>query len=594
MKEDRPLRLFVSYAHEDTAWRNVLFKESLSVPSGIRYAWTDDRILPDTDWDDAIAGELEQATVAILLVSKHFLSSVYIARKELPVVLKRRVDAGLKLLWIPIGHVDQALPGDLARIQSVYPIGKPLSARPSSDPDIAGKIASDVRDMIEAAIDPVGVPLMRELAARYDRFELVRRNVGTSVYKSRDRNLDRPVAIKTLTDVRRLDGFERNVRDAAGFADEPSFVSLYEASLTGRHPYCVMQFIEGQNLRKWIAQDNRRPLHVIVRVLVKITRALAALHARSGAYGNLKPSNIILSTASEPFILPMGRRVNDSRGARALDELDRVAPPPEEIAYLAPEQFDDSLESVRGELSDQYMLGLLAFELLTGRLPPTICGSAPTDRSLAQIRELHGAAFSTLPLVTEIRPDCSEVLARIIRRMTSRSPGERYPSLDDLLVDVRRQEDVLLARVRESYAHCLKERAPNGAGFFESVYDNFFARRNDARALFASFDERQYKILQNALVGLFAFYEQERAGEPSEPNVLTQVAQMHDRQHKKVAMDFYAPFSEALVDTACGSADDPKAAFDPRCRDDRASQNLIRRAWEEVLGPGVAYMRDRY
>lgn len=594
MQDDRPVRIFVSYAHEDTAWRNVLFKEGFCVPSGTCCAWTDDQIQPGAAWDDSIATALEQANVAILLVSKYFLSSLYIGRKELPLVLKRRVADGLKLLWIPIGNVEALLQGELAAIQSVCPLKKPLSARPNSDPILVERIAGEVRGNIEAAIDPVGVPLMRALSTKYAPFELLRQSGVASVYKSRDRSLDRPVIIKTLTDARAVDGFVQNVRDAAMVADEPNFVNLYEAVLNERQPYCVMQFIEGQNLRKWLALDNRRPLSTIIRVLASITRALVSAHALGGAYGNLKPSNIILSVHDEPFLLPMGRRVNDCRGARALDELERRTPDPEEIAYLAPEQFDDSLESVRAELSDQYMLGLLAYELITGSLPPTINHAVPTAASLAQIRAQGSAAFSTLPLVSELRADCSEVMARIIRRMTSKLPAERYASLSELLVDVRSQEDVVLARVRESYSHCLSEQSATGKSFFEAVYNNFFARRADAKLLFQNFGPRQYEILQNAVVSLFAFYEQERASEPTEPNVLTQVAQRHDRQHKRVAMDFYAPFSEALVDTACGSATDAAAAFDPHCREDEARRNRIRRAWQEVLRPGVAYMMSKY
>ena len=594
MPDDRPIKIFVSYAHEDTAWRDVLFKESLRVPAGIRGAWTDDRIEPGVAWDEAIAAELERATVAILLVSRYFLASVYIARKELPRVLQRRVSDGLKLLWIPIGNVAAGLQGELAAIQALYPLKKPLAARPSADPGVVGKIAGEVRGNIEAAIDPIGVPLMRELASKYEPFELICNADAASVYRSHDRNLDRHVVIKTLNDVDRLDAFVQNVRDAATVADEPNFVNLYDAALTGRQPYCVMQHIEGQNLRKWIALDSRRPLNVIVCVLAKITRALAAAHAHGGAYGNVKPSNIILSTDNEPFILPMGRRFDDCRGAKALDALERRAPDPEEIAYLAPEQFDDSIESVRGELSDQYMLGLLAYELITGSLPPTIDGAAPTAASLAQIRARGSAAFSTLPLATDARPDCSEVLAHIIQRMTSKLPEERYPSLAELLADVRRQEDVILARVRESYAHCLEEQAASGRSFFGSVYASFFARRADARAMFGELGERQYKILENALVGLFAFYEQERNGKPNEPNVLSQVAQQHDRSHKKVGMDFYAPFSEALVEAACGTPKVPADAFDTRCRADETVRNRLRRAWQEVLRPGVAYMMSRY
>ena len=594
MLDDRPIRIFVSYAHEDMAWRNVLFSESLRVPAGIRCVWTDDRIEPGAAWDDAIAAELERATVVILLVSRHFLSSMYIARKELPLLLKRRVSDGLKMLWIPIGNVADGLQGDLAAIQALYPLKKPLSARPNANPELIEKIAEEVRGNIEAAIDPVGVPLMRALAARYEPFELLRSTEVASVYRSRDRTLDRPVAIKTLTDVERLDQFVQNVRDAATIADEPNFVNLYEAALSGRQPYCVMQFIEGQNLRKWLALDNRRPLHVIICVLTKITRALAAVHAHNGAYGNLKPSNIVLSTDHEPFILPMGRRFSDCRGAKALDALEHGAPDPEDIAYLAPEQFDDTIESVRGELSDQYMLGLLAYELITGGLPPVIDNAVPTAASVAQIRARGSAAFSALPLATEARPDCSEVLARIIRRMTSKLPDDRYPSLSELLVDVRRQEDVILARVRESYTHCLEAQAASGRSFFESVYKRFFAQRSDARELFGELGERQYKILENAVVTLFAFYEQERGGAPNEPNVLTQVAQHHDRSHKKVGMDFYAPFCDALIDSACGTPESPVDAFDSRCCTDEPTRARLRRAWAEVLRPGMAYMMGRY
>src|ERR1700712_4285078 len=154
----------------------------------------------------------------------------------------------------------------------------------------------------------------------------------------------------------------------------------------------------------------------------------------------------------------------------------------------------------------------------------------------------------------------------------------------------------MLARVRESYRRCLDEQKASGKGFFEAGYRNFFARRADAQALFKDLGPRQYEILENALVMLFAFYEQERAGEPNEPNVLSQVARNHDRGHRKIGMDFYAPFSEALIETACGVVSDGGAAvaFDPKCRGDVAGQNRLRRAWQEVLQPGVGYMMGKY
>jgi serine/threonine-protein kinase len=84
------------------------------------------------------------------------------------------------------------------------------------------------------------------------------------------------------------------VRDAARIADEPNFVKLYEAVLPQRQPYCVMQCIDGQNLRTWIQSDGHRPLAIVIRILSRIAGALIAAHTLGLSYGNLKPSNIVL------------------------------------------------------------------------------------------------------------------------------------------------------------------------------------------------------------------------------------------------------------------------------------------------------------
>jgi hypothetical protein len=82
---------------------------------------------------------------------------------------------------------------------------------------------------------------MRELAGRFEPFVQVARTDMVVVYRSRDRNLQRVVAIKALRDLALIDKFARAVRDAAVVADEPHFVKMYDAVLTDPHPYCVMQ-----------------------------------------------------------------------------------------------------------------------------------------------------------------------------------------------------------------------------------------------------------------------------------------------------------------------------------------------------------------
>lgn len=591
---EKPTRIFVSYAHEDEVWRNALFKQSLYTTFGMYSVWTDDRIEPGASWEEAIEKALQQATIAILLVSKHYLASVYIARKELPVLLKKRVLEGLKLLWIPIGNIESLQQDELAMIQAAYSLKRPLPARPNSDPSALSKVVDDVRYNIEAAIDPIGVPLMRDLSKRYTSFSMIGQSDLSIVYRAHDWALNREVAIKTPIDEQKFVDFAHSARDAARIANEPNFVKLYDAILMQRPPYCVMQYIDGQNLRAWIESDRRRPLPIVIRILSTVTRALIAAHALGISYGNLKPSNIVLAKNNEPFILPMGRRVNECRGCRWLDEFERRSPDDEDIAYLTPEQFDENIETVSEELSDQYMLGLLAYELITGNLPPTIGGAPPTPTALREIRSRGSAAFSTLPLVSDLRTDCSDFMARMIQRMTSRKPTERYASLTDLLIDVRRQEDVLLAYVRESYARCMAEQAATGRSFFKAVYNAFFAQREDAKPLFKNLGQRQYEILENAVVSLFAFYEQERTSPPNEPNVLTQAAKKHGRHEWKIGLDFYAPFIKSLIDTACGTPTSTDFIFDPRCRCDEAFRDRVRAAWQEVLRPGVEYMKSMY
>ena len=89
--------------------------------------------------------------------------------------------------------------------------------------------------------------------------------------------------------------------------------------------------------------------------------------------------------------------------------------------------------------------------------------------------------------------------------MTSMRPEDRYPTLNELLIDMRRQEDIALARARESFDRCLAHQAATGRSFAQAVYESLFDRRPDARRAFVDIGPKQYAIPESAIVELF-FY----------------------------------------------------------------------------------------
>ncbi|MDE2367371.1 MAG: TIR domain-containing protein [Burkholderiales bacterium] len=580
--QPKPARIFVSYAHEDESWRQALFAQALELPDGIQLAWTDDRIQPGSDWEGSIREALRDATVAVLLVSRHFLKSIYITRKELPALLDKRLADGLKLLWIPIGRLEDLGEHKLASIQSAHSLRHPLPAHPNRTSDSVEQMVRQIRYEVQAAIDPLGVPLMNDLSSRFEPFVRIARTDMVAVYRSLDRHLQRSVAIKVLCDRDKADAYARSARDAAVVADEPHFVKLYDAVLTGTHPYCIMQFVDGQSLRRWIDADRCRPLSIVMKILSQVTRALVSAHARGSGYGNLRPSNVILSRNNRAFVQPMGLRVNEFRGARLVDELTLRSPDAEMMAYLAPEQFDKEIETVSAEHTDQYTLGLLAFELITGAMPPAFQAKATVAESLAVLRLEGRAAFMKLPRPTILRPDCPEIVATVIERMTCTNPGDRYRTLKDVLIDMRRMEDIALARARESFGRCIEHQASTGRSLAQAVFAIQRERQPGQSAAMTAISADQHAGFEDLVRELFVLYEQERGHVPR----LQGPGRSDGNRRELVNVD--ASFASALVDAVCGSV--PSSACDPRCALEPGQAPAIRAAWREVLRPGTESM----
>lgn len=170
--------VFVSYAHEDRKWADELTTFLAPWIRDKRLSlWDDSQIRPGDDWDAAIRKAIEEASVAVLLVSKDFLASKFIARDELPTLVERMQRGRMRLLWIAIGHSGvEATP--LWKVQAVNDPTRPINSldrgqREKTFVDIAKKIADAVTIHTFAGglriIDETTEPLEAALEGRAER-----------------------------------------------------------------------------------------------------------------------------------------------------------------------------------------------------------------------------------------------------------------------------------------------------------------------------------------------------------------------------------------------------------------------------------------
>lgn len=260
----------------------------------------------------------------------------------------------------------------------------------------------------------------------------------------------------------------------------------------------------------------------------------------------------------------------------------------EDLAYLLPENFSKvSIDSSTPDQSDQYSLGLLAYELLTGQLPPTI-------KDIKDLKKNGDKAFKSLISITDKCHGCPTIFEKAILKMTSRDPANRYETLEDALKIIR-GVSFYLNTAKESYARCTSD-ADFDKKFFKTFYHKFLTQFcPHAAQKFLSLEaegrwNHQHQQLKEAIVLLFAYYEHNerfpQENEQEEPNVLSRIAEMHSHTKHDIPKNLYTDFVNALIDTVL--------EFDPLCQENDDYQELIGKAWQKVVAPGVEYMKSKY
>ncbi|HSM04181.1 MAG TPA: protein kinase [Longimicrobiales bacterium] len=264
---------------------------------------------------------------------------------------------------------------------------------------------------------PSPIDQLRELLPqRYDVLREIARGGMSRLYLARESHPDRHVVIKVM-DGRLSDAGRERFLQEVGFTSElshPHIVPIYAAGEVGASPYYVMPYIEGDTLADRIAREGPLPVDDAVRIASEVAGALHYAHERGVIHRDVKPDNIHFRDG-HALVADFGvARAHGDVGTRLTAEGHTLGT----VAYMAPEQVEGSGE-VEGA-ADQYSLGCVLFEMLTGE--PPFQGRTPQS-TLA--RHLSG----TVPPLRALRATVPEYLEAVVQRSLAKLPSDRYPSL---------------------------------------------------------------------------------------------------------------------------------------------------------------------
>ncbi len=274
------------------------------------------------------------------------------------------------------------------------------------------------------------------LGGRYRLVELLGQGGMATIYRATDAQLGREVAVKVLhpeygRDPDFVARFKQEAQAAASLS-HPNIVGVYDFGTDAGGPYIVMELVDGEDVATLLARNGPLPPRQAARLAAEAAHALGAAHARGIVHRDVKPGNILVSADGRV-------KVTDFGIARAWADARLTLPGVTlgSVHYFSPEQ---ALGEQATEASDIYSLGIVLYELLTGRRPWE--GDNAAAVAMARIS-------APPPLVSDVRPNVPPVLEAIDRRALSPDPAARFPSA------------VAMAQALESF---LDEGAPRPAG----------------------------------------------------------------------------------------------------------------------------------
>jgi TolB-like protein len=296
---------------------------------------------------------------------------------------------------------------------------------------------------------------MLERVAHYNILERVGAGGMGEVYRARDTRLGRTVAIKVLPDAvahdpERRERFLREARAAATIS-HPSIATLFEVGEEHERLFLVFEFVPGRALSVEIG-GKPLPMRSALDLAIQLADALADAHAAGVVHRDIKPDNIFVTPKGRAKILDFGLAAWTKGGAARDAAVTELETTPGvlmgTLAYLSPEQVEGQPADER---SDIFSLGLVIFEMLTGR-HPFGTGRAGLDTVTAIVRD-------RAPAASRVNPHVPDELDPILNRTLAKNPDDRYATAATLAAELRAVAAILDVRAGDTEPRSLVPRA---------------------------------------------------------------------------------------------------------------------------------------
>jgi serine/threonine-protein kinase len=247
----------------------------------------------------------------------------------------------------------------------------------------------------------------------------------SSVFRARDRQLERRVAIKILhqhyaADPEYLERFRREARAVAKLS-HPNIVTVIDRGDDDGRQYIVFEYVEGENLKELVIRSGRLPVQRALELALAVADGLAFAHNHGLVHRDVKPQNVLLNTEGEVKVTDFGiaRSLHVDQGVTQTGTVLGTG------EYLAPEQASGKPVS---PATDVYSLGVVLWELLAGDVP--FVGENFVAIALRHVNEPP-------PSLRERRPDVSPRLEAAVERALAKDPALRFPSMTAFAKELR-------------------------------------------------------------------------------------------------------------------------------------------------------------